>query len=114
MATTIVHKKGDSVVWRISYKQSDGITPVNLTGYTIDVDANNRNSKAILFNIVSNAPTTNAYITTTDLVTGEFSVVIKDTSAFSIGDYSVDIEYTDPDGFIKSSKAFNVKVVERL
>ena len=111
---TLIQKIGDSITWKISYKQSDGITPVDLTGFTIDVDAYNKANKEILFNILSTTPTTNMYITTDTLALGEFSVIIKDTSTFTLGDYLVDIEYIDPEGFQKSSKAFGVKLVERL
>ena len=111
---SIVVKRGDSIIWKVVYKQSDNITPVNLTGFNIDVDAYNRNTNAILFNIVSNAPTSNMYITTDTLAIGEFSIIIKDTDTFSLGDYLVDIEYIDAEGFQKSSKSFGVRIVERL
>lgn len=110
----IVVKRGDSIIWKVVYKQSDNITPVDLTGFTIDVDAYNRNTKAILFNILSNAPTSNMYITTDTLNIGEFSIIIKDTDNFTLGDYLVDIEYIDSEGFHKSSKSFGVRIVERL
>lgn len=111
---TLIQKRGDSITWKISYKQSDGITPVDLTGFIIDVDAYEKITKSILFNVVSNAPTPNMYITTDTLNIGEFSVIIKDTATFKIGNYDVDIEYIDPDGFQKSSKSFGMRVVERL
>ena len=106
-------KIGDSIRWNIAYKQSDNISPVNLTGYTIDVDAVNKANKNVLFNIVSSAPTSNQYITI-DAIAGTFVVVIKDTSSFVPGVYSVDIEYVTADGFKTSSKTFELRVVERL
>lgn len=54
------------------------------------------------------------YITTDTLALGEFSVIVKDTDNFILGNYDVDIEYIDVDGFQKSSKSFGMKVVERL
>lgn len=110
----IVVKKGDSISWKVKYKQSDNITPVDLTGFSIDVDAYNRTNKALLFNILSGTPTSNMWITTDRLHLGEFSIVVKDTSGFTLGDYSIDIEYRDVDGFTKSSKSFGLRLVERL
>ena len=107
------HKIGDSIIWNIHYKQSDNITPVNLTGYTINVDAVNKANKSVLFNIVSSAPTSNQYITI-NAIAGTFTVVIKDTSSFVPGVYNVDIEYVTADGFKTSSKSFELRVVERL
>lgn len=106
-------KIGDSIRWNIAYKQSDNISPVNLTGYTIDVDAVNKVNNSVLFNISSSAPISNQYITI-DAIAGTFTVVIKDTSAFVPGVYNVDIEYVTADGFKTSSKTFGLRVVERL
>ena len=107
-------KVGDSIRWAVGYKQSDGITPVNLTGYTIDIDAYDKVSGTQLFNIVSSTPTANSYIDTTDIINGNFSIIIKDTVGFAVGTYLVDIEYTTADGFKVSSKSFELKVQERL
>ena len=106
-------KIGDSIRWNIAYKQSDNVSPVNLTGYTIDVDAANKANNNVLFNISSSAPTSNQYITI-DAVAGTFIVIIKDTSSFVPGVYNVDIEYVTADGFKTSSKTFELRVVERL
>ena len=106
-------KIGDSIRWTITYKQSDNVTPVNLTGYTIKVKAVNKSTKAVLFDINSNSSTSNQYISVTPL-TGSFIIVVKDTDSFTQGIYSVDIEYTTFDGFTSSSKTFELKVVERL
>ena len=106
-------KIGDSIRWNIAYKQSDKISPVNLTGYTINVDAVNKAKNSVLFNIVSSASTSNQYITI-DAIAGTFIVIIKDTSSFVHGVYNVDIEYVTADGFKTSSKTFELRVVERL
>ena len=106
-------KIGDSIRWNIAYKQSDKISPINLTGYTINVDAVNKANKSVLFNIVSSASTSNQYITI-DAIAGTFIVIIKDTSSFVPGVYNVDIEYVTADGFKISSKTFELRVVERL
>ena len=106
-------KIGDSIRWNIAYKQSDNVSPVNLIGYTINVDAVNKANKSILFNIASSTPTSNQYITI-NAIAGTFTVVIKDTSSFVPGVYNVDIEYVTADGFKTSSKTFELRVVERL
>ena len=106
-------KIGDSIRWNIAYKQSDNVSPVNLIGYTINVDAVNKANKSILFNVVSSAPTSNQYITI-DAVAGTFIVIIKDTSSFVPCVCNVDIEYVTADGFKTSSKTFELRVVERL
>ena len=110
----IINKIGDSISWKIKYMQSDNITPVDLTGYTIDIDAYHKVTKALLFNVSTNDITSNQYVSVDSVSSGEFIVVIKDTSEFIAGDYLVDIEYTDIQGFRKSSKSFGLKVVERL
>lgn len=107
-------KVGDSLLWNIQYKQSDEVTPVNLTGFTIDIDAYEKNTGALLFKVNSGTPTADTYISTTSLATGTFSLVIKDTSNFLVGDYLVDVEYTTADGFKQSSKSFGLKVQDRL
>ena len=106
-------KLGDSIRWNIAYKQSDKISPVDLTGYTVEVQAINKANNSVLFNISSAAPTTNQYITVNP-ISGTFIVVIKDTSSFVYGVYNVDIEYVTADGFKTSSKSFELRVVERL
>ena len=113
-------KVGDSLIWKIKYKQSDGSTPVDLTGFIIDIDAYKINkgqttlAKTPLFNVVSDSPSINSYIVLDNVATGEFSIIIKNTTGFELGNYLVDIEYTSPTGFKYSSKTFPLSVVERL
>ena len=106
-------KIGDSIRWNIAYKQSDNVSPVNLTGYTINVDAVNKANNRVLFNIVSSSPTANQYITLNP-ISGTFTVIVKDTSTFAIGVYNVDIEYITADGFRTSSKSFELRTATRL
>lgn len=112
MAGTTV-KIGDTIVWNVQYNQSNN-TPVDLTGFTIDIDAQNKTTGVELFNVVSTSPSANRYIDITNIATGSFTLVIKDTQAFIKGEYFVDIEYTDANGIKNSSKSFTLKVVERL
>lgn len=106
-------KIGDSIIWKMKLKNADN-TAVNLTGFLIDIDAYNKANDAQLFNITSANATANMYISETDLVLGEYSVVIKDTATFPAGDYLVDVEYTSADGFKRSTPTFQIKMVERL
>lgn len=106
-------KIGDSIIWKMKLKNADN-TAVNLTGFLIDIDAYNKVNDTQLFNIISVSATANMYISETDLVLGEYSVVIKDTATFPAGDYLVDVEYTSADGFKRSTPTFQIKMVERL
>lgn len=106
-------KIGDSIIWKMKLKNADN-TAVNLTGFLIDIDAYTKASNTQLFNITSANATANMYISETDLVLGEYSVVIKDTATFPAGDYLVDVEYTSADGFKRSTPTFQIKMVERL
>ena len=106
-------KIGDSIIWKMKLKNADN-TAVNLTGFLIDIDAYNKVNDTQLFNITSANATANMYISETDLVLGEYSVVIKDTATFPVGDYLVDVEYTSADGFKRSTPTFQIKMVERL
>ena len=106
-------KIGDSIIWKMKLKNADN-TAVNLTGFLIDIDAYKKANDAQLFNITSANATANMYISETNLVLGEYSVVIKDTATFPAGDYLVDVEYTSADGFKRSTPTFQIKMVERL
>ena len=106
-------KIGDSIIWKMKLKNADN-TAVNLTGFLIDIDAYNKANDTQLFNITSANATANMYISETNLVLGEYSVVIKDTATFTAGDYLVDVEYTSADGFKRSTPTFQIKMVERL
>ena len=113
--TTIIHKAGDSIRWHIKYKQADGTTPVDLTGFEIVVSCTSRvNVLSTLFTISSNDVSDNKYITKNNFNIGEFDIIIKDTSAFPKNDNFVDIQYIDANGFKQSAKTFNLKIVERL
>ena len=107
-------KIGDSIVWNIQYKQANNIA-VNLTGFMIDINAQSKFNNKELFKITTTTtPNDNMYINMTNIVNGEFQVIIKDTSFFTKGDYFVDIEYTDQQGIKKSSKSVTLKVLDRL
>ena len=110
----IVHKVGDSIKWKMKNVQADGVTPVDWTGFTIEVKAISKNTGVTLFTVNSGVVTANSYITTGTLGTGEFEIVVKNTDSFQIGEYTVDVKYTSVDGFKQSSKAIQLRVVSRL
>lgn len=110
---TIILKSGDSLKWHIKYKQSDN-TPVDLTSFSVNVDAYDKVTNALLFKIDSTAPTANMYITTDKFNIGEFDIIVKDTSSFNKSSYSVDIQYVDAEGLKTSSKNFVLKIVDKL
>lgn len=112
MSKVIVHKKGDSIRWNVKYNHESG-TAYNLTGFTIIVSIKDRVSNVSIFDINSNIYNGKHQITTDQLNIGKFQVIIKDTSSFSTGDYFVDIQYTDVNGFKQSSESFNLKIVNR-
>lgn len=111
--STIILKIGDSLKWHIKYKQSDN-TPVNLTGFSVNVDAYEKINNTLLFRIDSSTPTDNMYITVDDFNIGEFNIIVKDTSAFVKASYSIDIQYVDAEGLKTSSKNFILNVVDKL
>lgn len=111
---SFTHKVGDSIKWELKSYQADGTTPVNWSGFTIDVTAINKVSNFELFSISSKTPSSDSYITIDELDVGKFSIVMKNTEHFRIGEYSVDIRYTSPDGFKQSSKSIPIKIVNRL
>lgn len=108
----ITHKIGDSVVWKINYRQDDG-TPINLYGFDINIDAFNKVSKSKLFYFSLSNGTNNEYFIVDNIELGEFTIIIKNTDYFKTGSYDVDLEFIDSQGFKRSSKSFNLRVVER-
>lgn len=109
---TVEHKIGDSLLIKFTLKQEDN-TVLNLSGYSFNIDCINKNSKVELFKIKSSEPTSNRYIDITNLENGEISLIVKDTSLFLKGDYYIDIERIDAEGFIESSRSILLKLVER-
>ena len=108
---TILLTKGDSIKWRINYKNSDN-TPVDLTGFSVNVDAVNRETKMKIFKVDSSTPTSNAYITTSDFNIGEFDLIIKDTDTYPLGVYYINVQYVDQEGIKVSSKRITLKIVD--
>lgn len=109
---TIEHKIGDSLLLKFTIKQEDG-NVLNLSGFSFIIDCINKSSKVELFKIKSNEPTSNRYIDITNLENGEISLIVKDTNTFLKGDYYIDIERIDTEGFVESSRSILIKFVER-
>lgn len=115
MSAIITHKSGDSIRWTIAYKQADQTTPVDLTGYEVTVTCTSKVSNAVqLFTISSNDSNADKYIVKTNFATGQYQVIIKNTSMFQKGEYFVNIQYIDASGFKQSAKTFLLRIVERL
>jgi hypothetical protein len=113
MIGSISHKRGDSIRWTINYKQSSG-TAYDLTGFTVVLSIKDKTNSNSILEINSNIFNSNHQITTNEFNIGKFQVIIKDTKNIPIGDYYVDIEYTDANGYKQSSEAFNLKIANRL
>jgi len=113
MSGTITHKAGDSIRWTINYKQSSG-SAYNLTGFTVVVSIKDKTNSASIIDINSNIFDPNSQITTNQFSTGIFQVIIKNTKFIPVGEYYVDISYTDASGFVQSSEAFNLKISNKL
>lgn len=111
---TYTHKIGDSIKWELRSLQSDGVTPVNWTGYQIEISAVNKVTNYELFKVSTNNGTSDSYITVNELSIGKFNIIIKNTDNFKVGEYSVDVRYINPDGIKQSSKSFIIKIVNRL
>ena len=107
-------KQGDSIKWITRYKQPNG-DPIDLSSSQIIVTAVKAiNTSSVLFRIDSNAPTSNMYITIDSLVSGEFNIIVKDTSSFEKGKYFIDIQYIDDEGFKQSTESIDLTISGRL
>lgn len=110
----ILIKQGNSIKWITKYIQPNG-TPIDLSSSQIIVTAvKTINTSFVLFKIDSNSPTSNMYITIDSLVSGEFNIIVKDTSSFEKGKYFVDIQYIDDEGFKQSSESIELTISARL
>lgn len=109
---TIEHKIGDSLMLKFTIRQEDG-TVLNLSGFSFNIDCINKSNKIELFKIESSKPTSDRYIDISNIENGELSLIVKDTNLFLKGDYYIDIERIDNEGFVESSRSILLKIVER-
>ena len=107
---TVKHKIGDSIKWTITSKDSSGAN-IDLTGFTVNIDAYPENSKTPLFYYSSDVGGTTGSISITDITNGVVEVLVKNTTSFKEGDYLCDVQYIDSDGFKSSSNNFKLKVL---
>ena len=105
----IKHKIGDSIQWTITAKNSNGIA-VDLTGFSVNIDAYSENSRTPLFTIDSRTSTADNSVTVPNPATGVIQVIIKNTDNFREGEYYCDIQYVDSNGLKSSSNNFRLKV----
>ncbi len=106
---SIKHKIGDSIQWTITAKNSDG-SVVDLTGFSVNIDAYLENSRTPLFAIDSRTSTADNSVTVPNPTTGVIQVVIKNTDSFREGEYYCDIQYVDANGLKSSSNNFRLRV----
>ncbi len=112
--SSITHKIGDSIKWKLKNVQEDGVTPVDWTGTTIECRAISKfNTTDILFDISTDSPTADTYISTDKLNIGEYEVIVKNTDNFKQGEYFVDFKY-ESNGFKTSSKSITLKILNNL
>ena len=103
-------KIGNSFVWSFGY-----LTSLDLTDYSIRIEGISKlDGNTELFSVDSGTPTDNEYITTDLLAQGKFSLVIKNTSNFTEGDYYVDVSYTSPEGIKQSTNAIVLRMKKRF
>lgn len=82
-----------SFVCNLFYYQSDGTTPVNLTGYTAQLDARDANGNLIISLSTSNSGI--AITGPTGLIA--LSISATDTASLPLGSYSYDLLINAPD-----------------
>lgn len=106
---TVEQKIGDSIVWDFKYNEL-----TDLTGFSIEVSAISKLDESILFTINSNNNLENTLITTDKFNLGEFTVIVKDTSSFTQGDYYIDVKHISADNMAKSAKSFVMRLLKRI
>jgi hypothetical protein len=107
---SIKHKIGDSIQWSITAKNSDG-SVVDLTGFSVNVDAYPENGRTPLFSIDSRTSVAGNSVTIPVPASGVVEIAIKNTDGFREGEYYCDVQYVDADGYKSSSNNFRLKVV---
>ena len=105
----IVHKIGDTFTYPCIYSDADADgVGIDLTGSSIKVQAKiNPDSDVSLFDLAIGSG-----ITVTDAVNGEFEMLVSDTTAWEIGIYQCDIQYTNASSIIESTETFEIEVIQ--
>lgn len=104
---SVKHKLGDSVLWNVTYTDSQ-LLPINITGFNIEVYATDERNTQIFYLI------NNDGVNILDPLNGVFEIYIKDTDTLPIGKLFISIRYTDSNGYKKSSESFVLQISKRL
>lgn len=101
---TITHKRGDT--FAIACTIENAGVPVDITGWTVASQAR-ANDDTVLQTFT---------VTVTDATTGSFSISATSTQTelWSLGTYSVDIEFIDGDGEVNSTETFTLSVIRDI
>jgi len=100
MAEEIEHKRGDTYRIDVVLTESDGSTPIDMTGWT--VRSHVRRYKTLISNL---------NVIYDDRINGEFTLSIDDTTDWPICKLSSDIEYTDENDDVRSSETYTISVI---
>lgn len=107
--TIITKKVGDSINWTCTYKDSAG-TPIDLTNLVILCKARlNKTDDTPLFDLsIGNG------ITVTEAVNGLYTILIVDTTSYTVDLFDVDIQFTDAQGIVLSTETFQLNMIESI
>lgn len=101
---TITHKRGDT--FAIACTIENAGVAVDITGWTIASQA--RGTDDTILQTFT--------VTITDAATGSFSISATSTQTelWTIGNYSVDIEFIDDSGEVNSTETFTLSVIRDI
>lgn len=102
--TTITHKRGDT--FAIACTIENAGVAVNITGWTIASQARGADD-AVLQTFT---------VTVTDAAAGSFTISATSTQTelWTLGSYSVDIEFIDGEGEVNSTETFTLSVIRDI
>jgi hypothetical protein len=101
MATSISVKRGDTFTLDFALTESDGTTPLDMTGWTVRSQVRRR--KTLVADLV---------FTAIDAAAGTFRLACADTTDWPRGELQSDIEYTDLSGRVISTETYTIEVLE--
>jgi len=102
----ITLKRGDSINWNCSLID-DQSNPIDITNYTIRTQGKDSERTVTLFSL-----TNGNGVTITSGANGAYQIQLLDTSSFGLGNFDVDIEFTDSNGIVNSTQTFTLEIVE--
>lgn len=102
--TTITHKRGDT--FSLACTVENAGVPVNITSWTITSQARDA-ADTVLQSFA---------VTKTDATNGAFTVAATSTQteAWSLGTYSMDIEFVESGGEVNSTETFTLSVLRDI